>query len=197
MNDTYTTDNIISSLTILQHDLEGYGKIMWPQELHNYIKMKEDALKVLKNVSQLQNHLHTGWMGYVQGMFEAEQLDSFFWVNTYRHLASEFDVPMSWIACLKIQPTFDHMGSFWKVHKTDFFDDDGNVPDIVYAAWLDGVSDEVFVDEPFLYARKDKNIAMTDMANDFLNEIVKSMEYDSPEDFLKQFSHEYDMYIPK
>jgi hypothetical protein len=89
------------------------------------------------------------------------------------------------------------MGSFWKVYKTDFFDNDGSVPDIVYAAWLDGVSDGVFVDEPFLYARKDKNIAMTDMANEFLNEIVKSMEYDSPEDFLKQFSHEDDMYIPK
>ena len=197
MNDTYKADNIISSLTILQHDLEGYGKIMWPQELHDYIKVKEDALKLLKNVSQLQNHLHTGWMGYVQEMFENKQMDSFFWVNTYSYLAGVYDVPMSWMACLKIQPVFDHMGSFWKIHKTDFFDDDGNVPDIVYAAWLDGVSDGVFIDEPFLYTRKDENIAMTDMANEFLNDIVKSMEYDSPADFLKQFSHEYDMYIPK
>ena len=197
MNDTYKADNIISSLTILQHDLEGYGKIMWPSELHNYIKTKEDALKVLKNVSQLQNHLHTGWMNYVQDMFDSKQMDSFFWVNTYRYLASVYDVPMSWTACLKIQPVFDHMGSYWRIHKHDFFLDDGSVPDIVYAAWLDGVADEVFPDEPFLYTRTDENIAMTDMANDFLNDIVKSMEYDSPADFLKQFSHEYDMDIPK
>ena len=50
MNDTYKADNIISSLTILQHDLEGYVKLMWPQKLHDYIKVKEDALKLLKNV---------------------------------------------------------------------------------------------------------------------------------------------------
>tara|TARA_R100000773_G_scaffold21414_1_gene18994 strand:+ start:7902 stop:8492 length:591 start_codon:yes stop_codon:yes gene_type:complete len=196
MNKKYNSDNIIISLEVLEEDMQG-KKIMWPPELHNYIKTKEDALKVLKNVSQLQNHLHTGWMNYVQDMFDSKQMDSFFWVNTYRHLASVHDVPMSWIACLKIQPVFDHMGSYWRIHSTDFFNTDGSVPDIVYAAWLDGVSDGVFVDEPFLYTRTDENIAMTDMANDFLNDIVKSMEYDSPADFLKQFSHEYDMDIPK
>lgn len=197
MNDTYKADDIIGSLSILQHDLKGHGKIMWPQEIHDYIKAKEDALKALKNAAQLQNHLHTGWMGYVQEMMEAEKIDSFFWVNTYRYLASKFDVPMSWIACLKIQPVFDHMGSYWRVHQINFFDDDGNVPDIVYGAWLDGVERGLFPDGTFILSRTDESKAMTDMANEFLNEIVKSMEYDSPEDFLKQFSHEYDMYIPK
>lgn len=196
MNEKYNTDNIISSLTLLEDDI-GHEKIAWPQELHNYIKTKEDGLKGLKNVSQLENHLHTGWMPYVQEMFDNKKFDAFFWVNTYSYLADKYDVPLSWIACLRFNPTFDHMGSFWKLRKSKFFVDDGSVYDIVYAAWLDGVKQGVFEDEPFIYSRMDENIAMTDMASGFLDELVKSMEYESSEQFLQQFSHEYDMYIPK
>jgi len=196
MNKKYNTDNIISSLTLLEQDI-GNGKIAWPQELHNYIKIKEDGLKALKNASQLENHLHTGWMPYVQEMFDNKKFDAFFWVNTYSYLADKYDVPMSWIACLRFNPVFDHMGSFWKLSESKFFEDDGSVYDIVYAAWLDGVKEGVFKDEPFIYSRTDENIAMTDMATEFLGELVTTMEYDSPADFLQQFSHEYDMYIPK
>ena len=59
MNDTYKADDIIGSLSILQHDLKGHGKIMWPQEIHDYIKVKENALKALKNVSLLIGFLNS------------------------------------------------------------------------------------------------------------------------------------------
>ena len=103
----------IGSLSILQHDLKVMEKSCG-RKRYDYIKAKEDALKALKNAHITEPSTHR-LDGYVQEMMEAEKIDSFFG-DTYRYLAM-FDVPMSWIACLKIQPVFDHMGSYWRVHQ--------------------------------------------------------------------------------
>ena len=194
MNNKYKSESLTLALERLHFDLP--KKIPFTDEQHTYLAMRKEMAEKIKKESQLTQHLHTGWMPFIQEVMEHNLIDSFFWIKHFERLSEELDVPMSWIACIRFKPILDYTGSYFTIDKLNLLDEEGYAYDMTYGAHIDGVNAGLITTDEFLFQRSEASIQVTDMAHDFLKEITKQMEYDSPEEFLAQFSHEYDMFIP-
>ena len=194
MNNKYKSASISLALEKLEKDIP--KKILFSANQHTYLAMRKEMADKIGKESQLTQHLHTGWMPYIQEVVEHNLIDSFFWIKHYERLSEEYDVPMSWIACIKFKPMLDYTGSYFKRDKLNLLDEEGYAHDIVYGAHIDGVNAGLITTDEFLFQRSEVNIEVSSMAQNFLEDITKKMEFDSPEEFLAQFSHGHDMFIP-
>ena len=195
MNDKYKSKSIVEALEKLRADIP--DKLPCDVKEHNYMIKRSEMYEFLKGQSQTTQHIHSAWLPYMQEIIETRIIDAFFWGLVFKRLSEEHNVPPSWFAALRMKPVLDYTGSYLVVSKTvNPLDDKGFAFEVFYAAHLDGVESGMITDDTFLFQRQEEATMASDMASEMLEQIVELGGFESKEDFLSQFSHEYDMYLP-
>ncbi|MFQ3317037.1 MAG: protein-tyrosine phosphatase [Candidatus Poseidoniaceae archaeon] len=86
-------------------------------------------------------------------------IESLVWILIFQHLAHVYEVPMSWIATLRLSR--DEYGSWMVGNMQNFYEVDG-CNDSVWAAHLDGVRAGIIPPDSFPFKRKLENIEACD-----------------------------------
>tara|TARA_R100001460_G_scaffold11230_6_gene26400 strand:- start:1353 stop:1970 length:618 start_codon:yes stop_codon:yes gene_type:complete len=196
MNDKYKSKSIVEALHKLRVDIP--NKIKLTDKEHDYLVNRREMREFIKKLSQSSQHIHSGWLPYMQEVIETKTVDGIFWAMLFKRLAEDYEVPHSWVASIRFKPVIDYtLGSYLIVSPSITpLDKEGCAFEIFYSAHLDGVESGMITDDTFLFQRQEEATMATNMASEMLEQIVEAGGFESKEDFLSQFSHEYDMHLP-
>ena len=196
MNDKYKSKSIVEALEKLRADMPNNIKLSGKE--HDYLSSRKEMREFIKKLSQPSQHKHSGWLPYMQEVVERQTVDGIFWAMLFKRLAEDYQVPYSWVACIRYKPVIDYaLGSYLIVSPSITpLDKEGCAFEIFYSAHLDGVESGMITDDTFLFQRQEQAVMASDMASAMLEQIVEAGGFESKADFLSQFSHEYDMHLP-
>ena len=178
--------NLEEGLTDLMDKMKE-DKPTWPEELVAMYFTRVTALENLMFMCKDNQLNHNAWANFLQHLkVEPREFGIAEWIVTYQHLASLYDVPMSWVNALALRVTTDPMKLGWNVNDLNITDDEGYIYEAAFAAWLDGVesgllpeADEITI-EYMQTTRHPKMIQLTEMATDAIENMAEfyDMELD-------------------
>jgi len=136
----------------------------WPEEFCVFYRFQLEAQVLLDNKFRLDSSKHSLWNDAYTNVGMYRSFEALFWIKSFEHIARLQNVPMSWIAAIKLTapPTTGHEGQWELLPLSSFIDPDGYCYESVWASHLDGVKQGLITNTEFPFQRDPSQVAITD-----------------------------------
>ena len=162
--------------------------LQWPKAFSIAYHFNKDATDLLGKSANANAPQHSLWNVAYMSVKLMDNFGALFWIKTFEHLASIYDVPMSWVAALRLYAHPDAIGDKWGVKKLpSFIDADGYCEESLWAAHLDGLKMGLIEIEDFVYERSPEAIQFSKMALEAATDFATSQDMEVG-DFLATFT---------
>jgi len=170
----------------------------WPDEFSTAYRFHTTADKLLRTRANADTTKHALWHDAYMSTAMSNTFDALFWIRSFQYIADAFDVPMSWIAALRLtaQPNLV-VGDKWGLKPLPhFINSDGYCYDSLWASHLDGVKCGLITNDEFPFERDPESVAISEAALALATTHASNMDM-SVDDFLAQVSDDsLDMTLP-
>jgi len=189
-------ESITDALTAFHKDMSKVN-LNWPTAFSTAYRFNRSAQELLTKKANTDAPSHGLWNDAFMQVNMIDTFDALFWIKSFEYIADRFDVPMSWLAAMRLFAHPDAMGDKWGVKDLPaFVDEEGYCNESLWAAHLDGVKAGLISNEDFPFMRRPEAVEFSEMALETATKKAKEMDMDVG-DFLATIGDEsLDMTLP-
>tara|TARA_R110000824_G_scaffold1874_2_gene9228 strand:+ start:1239 stop:1853 length:615 start_codon:yes stop_codon:yes gene_type:complete len=150
----------------------------WTDEFTTAYQFNKNAALVLEERMTADSPYHTLWIDGYTAVHGNSSFDAGFWAMSFKHLATKFGVPMSWMAALRFTAVADlTSGNRWGLKKLPtFVDEEGYCNESLWASHLDGVNAGLIENTEFPFQRSPEAVTISDLAKEAATQAAKSLD---------------------
>jgi len=150
----------------------------WADEFTIAYQFNKGAAGLLEEKMTTDSPYHSLWMDGYTAVHGNSSFDAGFWIMSFKHLASIFDVPISWMAALRFTAFADPASGYrWGLKELpSFVDEDGYCNESLWASHRDGVAAGLIENTDFPFQRKPDAVALSEMAMNTATEVAESLD---------------------
>ena len=147
------------------HERMSADVLQWPEAFSTAYAFNKEASTLLTKKANADAPVHSLWNDAYMSVSMMDNFTALFWMKTFHHLGDVYDVPMSWVAALKMFAHPDAIGDKWGLKPIpSFIDSEGYCYESLWAAHTDGLTVGLIEIEDFVYERKPEAVAFSKMA---------------------------------
>ena len=138
----------------------------WPEDFSTSYRFHIQAQMLLRNKANADATKHALWHDAHKTSAASSTFHALFWIKSFEHLAQVFDVPMSWLAVMRLTAHPNIVtGNKWRLKElTNVITSEGYCYDSLWASHLDGVEQGLIDNEEFPFQRTPDSVAISDAA---------------------------------